>query len=339
MADGWSTLPGNPTSTTRPFTLRASRFTEEKVAGKYVLRCTGLNARHEPVVYADREFAVRQPVGTEISADDYGHVDIDALSQGRGTFDGGFGSQAFRRFVYEGREITKSEAARRMVGNIVRHDHPRSFYDPGKRWAVVASIIGFDTGVSIRDEVWHKLSIDPRDRDMALAVLQGSEAGLGGGRFGGPLGGRSSPGRGTTPKPRPTAGLGLGEGKTQEMFRALGGIRQGYKVRICNDTTVVETATSRSNIGLATRHQGGALTDPSTKTVWIHESLIAQSGVTRSWGSKLNVRQVIAHELGHAETRSFDCAVASRTGANAPGLTAAERQGLLDDALRIDKVK
>jgi hypothetical protein len=47
----------------------------------------------------------------------------------------------------------------------------------------------------------------------------------------------------------------------------------------------------------------------------------------------------MAHELGHAETGSFDCAVASRTGANAPGLTAAERQGLLNDALKIDKVK
>jgi hypothetical protein len=67
--------------------------------------------------------------------------------------------------------------------------------------------------------------------------------------------------------------------------------------------------------------------------------MVGQNGVTRSWGSKLNMRQVMAHELGHAETGSFDCAVASRTGANAPGLTAAERQGLLNDALKIDKVK
>jgi hypothetical protein len=45
---------------------------------------------------------------------------------------------------------------------------------------------------------------------------------------------------------------------------------------------------------------------------------------------------VIAHELGHAQTGNFSCAVASRTGANLPGLTAAERQGLLDDAVNIE---
>ena len=351
MVDGWTTLPGNESSTTRPFTLRASRFAEGQVAGTYLLRCTGLNARHEPIVYADHKLAVLQPVGTEISADDYDTVDIDALSQGRPTFDGGFGSRAFRRFVYEGREISKSEAAQRMVGNLVREDHSRSFYDPDKRWAVTASMLGFDTGVTIRDELWMVLSSEPRDRDMQLAILRGSET-AGGGRFGGyggPFGyrtggrgsaGRGSPGRGgVTPKPRPGVGAGLGEGPVQETFRSLGGVRQGYKVRVCNDATVVETPTSVSNVGLNARYQGGAFTDPSTKTVWLHESMVGQNGVTRSWGSKLNMRQVMAHELGHAETGSFDCAVASRTGANAPGLTAAERQGLLNDALKIDKVK
>jgi hypothetical protein len=343
MYDGWSTLPGNPTSTSRPFTLKASRFTEENVAGTYLLRCTGLNARHEPIVYADHRFAVRQPVGTELSPLDYAHVDIDQLSRGRGTFDGGFGSEAFRRFVYEGREVTKTEAAGLMTGNMVRHGLPRSFYDPGKRWAVTASILSFDTGISIREEVWHKLSTNPRDRDMALAILQGSEAGFDGrfgrpfGGMGGPTGGRGSTGRGGTAKPPPGTGAAFEETSAHQAFRALGGVRQGYKVRVCDDSTVVETATSRSNVGLNARYQGGAFTDPSTKTVWIHESLVALNGITRSWGAKLNVRQVIAHELGHVQAGSFDCAAASRTGAGLPGLTAGERQGLLDDALRISK--
>jgi predicted Zn-dependent protease len=59
------------------------------------------------------------------------------------------------------------------------------------------------------------------------------------------------------------------------------------------------------------------------------------NGLVTNRGSQLNLRQVIAHELGHVESRNFDYAVASRTGANNPELTAAEKQGFLDDAMRM----
>jgi hypothetical protein len=52
----------------------------------------------------------------------------------------------------------------------------------------------------------------------------------------------------------------------------------------------------------------------------------------------------VAHELGHVRlilkvgrgAASFDCAQASRLAAELPGLTATERQGLLDDALNVE---
>ena len=87
---------------------------------------------------------------------------------------------------------------------------------------------------------------------------------------------------------------------------------------------------------MTTRFQGSALTDPGRKTIWIHDSVLTQNGIVRSWGSRLNLRQVIAHELGYAESESVNCSVASETGANTPGLTAAEKQGLLDDAMYIE---
>jgi hypothetical protein len=56
---GFSTLPGQANATSRPFLLEWSTFAGAGfVAGKYVLRCIGLNAAHEPVVYADRDFNV-----------------------------------------------------------------------------------------------------------------------------------------------------------------------------------------------------------------------------------------------------------------------------------------
>ncbi len=59
MPDSFSTLPGRPDSLTRPFTLNPSNFSGTSfVEGKYLLRCTGLNAGHQPVVYADRDFYV-----------------------------------------------------------------------------------------------------------------------------------------------------------------------------------------------------------------------------------------------------------------------------------------
>ena len=90
-----------------------------------------------------------------------------------------------------------------------------------------------------------------------------------------------------------------------------------------------------SKIGIFTRHEGDALTNIPNRTIWIHDSVLTQNGLVTKRGSQLNLRQVIAHELGHAESGNIDCAVASRTGANTPKLTAAEKQGLLDDAMHI----
>lgn len=59
MSGSYSTRPGFPDSTSRPFTLQPSHFSGTGfVAGKYLLRCAGLNASHQPVVYADRDFNV-----------------------------------------------------------------------------------------------------------------------------------------------------------------------------------------------------------------------------------------------------------------------------------------
>jgi hypothetical protein len=59
MKGGYSTLPGHPTSTTMPFKLEPSYFSGKGFTeGKYILRCSGLNAHHEPVVFADRDFNV-----------------------------------------------------------------------------------------------------------------------------------------------------------------------------------------------------------------------------------------------------------------------------------------
>lgn len=59
MSGGFSTLPGHATSTATPFSLQPSHFSGSGfVAGKYLLRCVGRNAAHQPVVYADRDFNV-----------------------------------------------------------------------------------------------------------------------------------------------------------------------------------------------------------------------------------------------------------------------------------------
>jgi hypothetical protein len=50
------------------------------------------------------------------------------------------------------------------------------------------------------------------------------------------------------------------------------------------------------------------------------------------------LRQVVAHEIGHVEKGTFDCALASRAGADI-GLPQAERLGLLRDAAQIAKQK
>ena len=59
MSRSFSTLPGHATSTTATFSIRPDHFSGSGfVAGKYVLRCVGRNAQHEPIVFADRDFNV-----------------------------------------------------------------------------------------------------------------------------------------------------------------------------------------------------------------------------------------------------------------------------------------
>jgi hypothetical protein len=118
------------------------------------------------------------------------------------------------------------------------------------------------------------------------------------------------------------------------IFEEMGGKDLGYTVRVCNDSTYRETPTSRMNIGLNAMAEGGAFPDPDTKTIWVHESVVARGGTQRDWG-KLNLAQVVAHELGHIRGGRYSCAHASRLGADLPGLTAAERLGLLNDAWNI----
>jgi hypothetical protein len=122
-------------------------------------------------------------------------------------------------------------------------------------------------------------------------------------------------------------------------FQSVGGPARGYTVRICNDATYVETPTSLWNVGIAAREAGGATTDVANRTVWVYESVVRADGVARDWGAWLNLRQVIAHEIGHAEASTFSCCIASRTGANLSTLTGAERIGLLADAVRIAPVE
>jgi hypothetical protein len=59
MIDGFSTMPGSPASTTKPFILKYTHFSGAGfVEGKYLLRCAGLNTSNQPVIYADRDFNV-----------------------------------------------------------------------------------------------------------------------------------------------------------------------------------------------------------------------------------------------------------------------------------------
>ena len=59
MPGSYSTSPGQPDSTTRPFRLEPSHFTGAGfIEGKYLLRCIGRDAGDQPVVYADRDFNV-----------------------------------------------------------------------------------------------------------------------------------------------------------------------------------------------------------------------------------------------------------------------------------------
>jgi hypothetical protein len=56
---GYSTTPGQANSTTLPFKLDPTDFSGGGFkGGEYTLRCIGLNIRHEPNFYADRDFHV-----------------------------------------------------------------------------------------------------------------------------------------------------------------------------------------------------------------------------------------------------------------------------------------
>jgi len=131
-----------------------------------------------------------------------------------------------------------------------------------------------------------------------------------------------------------TAASGADMAAVSRIFEELGGQELGYTVRVCNESTTIETKTSFENVGQMAKNQGGAYTNTATKTVWIDESVVARGGITRAWGEELSTKQILAHELGHVKG-GFNCSMASRAGADLPGLTAAERRGLLNDAVEI----
>jgi hypothetical protein len=59
MPGSFTTLPGNSTSTSAPFTLQPSHFSGAGFTpGRYLLRCVGRGSNHQPVAYADRDFNV-----------------------------------------------------------------------------------------------------------------------------------------------------------------------------------------------------------------------------------------------------------------------------------------
>jgi hypothetical protein len=140
---------------------------------------------------------------------------------------------------------------------------------------------------------------------------------------------------------RPLPGIGVKPSTPRvhvdHVFGELGGPRRGFKIQVVDDSTVVETPTSRSNIGLSTKYAGGAQTDPAAKQIWVHRSVVDANGVVRKWGATLDLKQVVAHELGHGINGGGSCAMASRTGADLPGLSAVQRTGLLDDAVHISR--
>ena len=49
------------------------------------------------------------------------------------------------------------------------------------------------------------------------------------------------------------------------------------------------------------------------------------AGITRAWGEPLSTKQILAHEFRYVKGGGFNCSMASRVGADLPGLTAAER--------------
>ena len=65
MQDSYSTTATSRDATTGTFSLQPHHFPAGFPDGKYILRCSGLNSRHEPIVYSDREFfAYHSSLGT-----------------------------------------------------------------------------------------------------------------------------------------------------------------------------------------------------------------------------------------------------------------------------------
>ena len=58
MAQGFGTAPGSPTALSFPFVIDLNNLIRPVVQGRYILRCTGLDASHKEVVYADRAFFI-----------------------------------------------------------------------------------------------------------------------------------------------------------------------------------------------------------------------------------------------------------------------------------------
>ena len=128
------------------------------------------------------------------------------------------------------------------------------------------------------------------------------------------------------------------EAHIQSVFADLGGPRRGYKLHLVDDSTVIDTpGGGLSRAGLAAKNAGGAETNIVTKQIFVHQDVFNANGVVRRWGATLDLKQVIAHELGHGVNNGGPCALASRAGADLSGLSAAQRTGLLDDAVHISR--
>jgi hypothetical protein len=142
---------------------------------------------------------------------------------------------------------------------------------------------------------------------------------------------------------RPLPGIGVKPAAARQafvstIFGELGGPKRGFRVQIVDDTTVEHKPDGRfTNLGMSARYAGGAETNLATKQIFVHQDLVDANGIVRKWGAPLDLKQVIAHELGHGINGGGPCALASRTGADLPGLSAAQRTGLLNDAVHISR--
>jgi len=89
MVGGFSTLPGRPTSLTTPFDLEPRYFASGQfTAGRFILRCSGLDEHHRPIFYADRDFQVMvadQVTGTAAATGAGGTINFTRYDKHDGT--------------------------------------------------------------------------------------------------------------------------------------------------------------------------------------------------------------------------------------------------------------